>query len=80
MSKPFKYWAGLLAVIHNTEGRLDFQRFEPNVWMPVYFDLNLDLSVMMLKDIRRHITKKWSDYSRTKQPVVANNPAKSPPR
>ncbi len=64
MRKPFKYWGGLLAVIRNTEGRLDFHRVEPDVWAPVNFDLKLDLNVMMVKNIRRHITKKWSDYRR----------------
>jgi hypothetical protein len=64
MSKPFKYWAGLLAVIRNTEGRLDFQRVESNVWMPSSFDLKLDLNVMLLKDIRRLIKKKWTNYAR----------------
>jgi hypothetical protein len=69
MRKPFKYWAGLLAVIRNTEGRLDFQRVEPNIWMPVNFDLKLDLNVMMVKNIRRHIIKKWTDYTRIHSPV-----------
>lgn len=64
MRKPFKYWAGLLAVIRNTEGRLDFKRVEPDIWMPVQFDLKLDLNVMMVKDIRRMITKKWTNYKR----------------
>ncbi|MBN1570895.1 MAG: hypothetical protein JXA73_23845 [Acidobacteria bacterium] len=71
MSKPFKYWAGLLAVIRNTEGRLDFHRVEPNLWMPVHFDLKLDLNVMMVKNIRRHIIKKWTDYTRI-DPTVAS--------
>jgi hypothetical protein len=69
MQKPFRYWAGLLAVIRNTEGRLDFQRVEPNVWMPSYFDLKLDLNVIMLKDIRRLITKKWTNYTRIDKTV-----------
>jgi hypothetical protein len=69
MRKPFKYWSGLLAVIRNTEGRLDFQRVEPNIWMPVNFDLKLDLNVMMVKNIRRHIIKKWTDYTRIHSPV-----------
>ena len=64
MSKPFKYWAGLLAVIRNTEGRLDFQRVESNVWMPFNFELKLDLNVMLVKNIRRHMAKKWTDYRR----------------
>jgi hypothetical protein len=62
MRKPFKYWAGLLAVIRNTEGRLDFQQVEPNVWLASNFALKLDINVMMVKNIRRLITKKWTDY------------------
>jgi hypothetical protein len=31
LRKPFKYRAGLLAVIRNTEGRPDFQRMEPDI-------------------------------------------------
>ena len=75
MRKPFKYWAGLLAVIRNTEGRLDFQRVESNVWMPSYFDLKLDLNVIMFKDIRRLITKKWTDYTRIGRTNAASNTA-----
>jgi hypothetical protein len=70
MSKPFKYWAGLLAVIRNTEGRLDFQRVERRVWLPSHFNLKLDLKVMMVKNIRRHITKTWTDYKRVKNTVA----------
>jgi hypothetical protein len=65
MRKPFKYWAGLLAVIRNTEGRLDFQRVEPKVWLASNFELKLDINVMMVKNIRRLITKKWTDYKRS---------------
>ena len=73
MRKPFKYWAGLLAVIRNTEGRLDFQRVEPNTWMPTNFELKLDLNVMMVKNIRRLITKKWTDYKRVSPTTALNN-------
>jgi hypothetical protein len=73
MRKPFKYWAGLLAVIRNTEGRLDFQRVEPNIWMPTNFELKLDLNVMLVKNIRRFITKKWTDYKRVSPTTALNN-------
>jgi hypothetical protein len=73
MRKPFKYWAGLLAVIRNTEGRLDFQRVEPNIWMPTNFELKLDLNVMLVKNIRRLITKKWTDYKRVSPTTALNN-------
>ena len=70
MRKPFKYWAGLLAVIRNTEGRLDFQRVESNTWVPSNFELKLDLNVMLVKNIRRLITKKWTDYRRSNRAGV----------
>jgi hypothetical protein len=73
MRKPFKYWAGLLAVIRNTEGRLDFQRVESNIWMPSNFELKLDLNVMLVKNIRRLITKKWTDYKRTSRTIAFDN-------
>jgi hypothetical protein len=65
LRKPFKYWGGFLAVIRSTDGRLEYQRFEPNIWMPVDFDLKLDLEIMMVKDIRRHIVINWSEYKRS---------------
>jgi hypothetical protein len=70
MRKPFKYWAGLLAVIRNTEGRLDFQRVEPDVWLASNFELKLDINVMVVKNIRRLITKKWTNYKRTNRAMA----------
>jgi len=64
LREPFKYWGGLVAVIRNTEGVLDFSRVEPDVWLPANFDLKLDLKIMLVKNIRRHISKKWTDYRR----------------
>jgi hypothetical protein len=76
MRKPFKYWAGLLAVIRNTEGRLDFQQVESNIWMPSNFELKLDLNVMLVKNIRRLITKKWTDYKRSSPAIARDNSGK----
>jgi hypothetical protein len=65
LRKPFKYWGGFLALIRNTDGRLDFTRVEPEIWLPLSFDLTLDLKVMMIKDIRRRIITQWTDYKRS---------------
>lgn len=65
LRKPFEYWGGFLAVIRNTDGRMDYTRVDSNVWLPSDFELKLDLQIMMVKDIRRLITKKWSDYKRS---------------
>ena len=64
LRQPFKYWGGILAVIRNTDGMVDYTRIEPNVWVPLHFDLKLDLEVMMVKDIRRVITRSWMRYQR----------------
>ena len=62
LRKPFKYWGGFLAVIRNTDGRMDYKRVGPNVWMPSNFDLKLDLKVMMVKNLRRLISINWTNY------------------
>lgn len=73
MREPFKYWGGLLAVIRNTEGRLDFERVAPNVWTPSRFELKLDLNIAMVKDIRRLILKTWTDYRPAQKPEVVSS-------
>ena len=76
LRKPFKYWGGILAVIRNTDGSMDYKRVEPDIWMPAHFDLKLDLKVMMVKNIRRHITIEYSDYRRAENlaPSQGNAP------
>ena len=68
LRKPFKYWGGFLAVIRKTDGWVDYTRVDANVWLPLHFHLNLDLRVMMVKNIRRLITKDWFRYRREDQP------------
>ncbi len=64
LDKPFKFWGGFIAVIRKTDGRLDNVRVEPDIWLPTSFELKLDLKLMMVKSIRRLMTKKWTDYRR----------------
>jgi hypothetical protein len=74
MREPIRYLAGLLATVRNTEGRLNFERIESNVWFPVDFELKLDLRILF-KNIRRNITMKWSEYRRAEIapiPVLSN--------
>jgi hypothetical protein len=72
LRKPFKYWGGFLAVIRKTDGWVDYTRVDSNVWLPMHFNLQLDLKVMLLKNIRRLITKEWFHYSRVEQPSDTN--------
>ncbi|MBN2243383.1 MAG: hypothetical protein JW793_11910 [Acidobacteria bacterium] len=64
MRKPFRYWGGLLAVIRNTDGMVDYTRGGPGVWLPLHFDLKLDIRIVLLKNIRQRITKDWYEYRR----------------
>jgi uncharacterized protein YjiS (DUF1127 family) len=77
LREPFKYWGGFLAVIRNTDGRLDYKRVEPNVWAPSHFDLKLDLKIMMVKNIRRLISINWTNYRRSVSFATASNEARS---
>ncbi len=63
MRKPFKYWGGLIAVIRNTDGHVDYERPGPGVWVPLHFNLKLDIRIMLLKNIRQLITKDWYNYT-----------------
>lgn len=70
LTEPFKYWGGILAVVRNTDGTVDYTRVEPNVWLPLHFDLKLDLKIMLVKNIRRLIVKDWFDYKRVDRPFL----------
>lgn len=63
MKEPIRYLAGLLATVRNTAGRLEFERIEDDVWLPVDFELSLDLRILF-KNIRRNIRMSWRDYRR----------------
>jgi hypothetical protein len=65
LRKPFKYWGGFLAVIRNTDGSMDYTQVEPDIWLPLHFDLKLDLKIMMVKNIRRHISIDYTGYRRS---------------
>ena len=58
MQKPVKYLWGLLATLRRAAGRLEFERVEPNVWLPHSFGLAIDLRIFF-KGLRRHVTREW---------------------
>lgn len=60
---PIKYLGGILATVRKTDGILDLQRIEPNIWVLSEFELQLDLRVFF-KNIRRVITSEWTEYQR----------------
>lgn len=79
LDKPFKYWGGLLAVIRNTDGRLENIRVGPDIWLPASFELKLDFKVMMIKNIRRLMTIRWTDYKGFDSPVANEMTTESKP-
>lgn len=76
MQKPFRYWGGLVAMIRNTVGKLNFERVEPDLWMPADFIIELDLRIFF-KNIRRRITMSWSDYKRVEAAIPATSSSSS---
>ena len=72
MQKPFKYWGGLIAVIRNTVGKLNFEPVESDIWMPTDFVIELDLRIFF-KNIRRRITMSWSDYKRVDSSIPTSS-------
>jgi hypothetical protein len=72
LREPFKYWGGILAVVRNTDGTVNYTRVEPNVWLPLHFNLRLDLKIMLVKNIRRLIVKDWFDYKRVDNPLLSD--------
>ena len=76
MQKPFRYWGGLVAMIRNTVGKLNFEPVEPDLWMPADFIIELDLRIFF-KNIRRRITMSWSDYRRIEAAIPATSSSSS---
>jgi hypothetical protein len=63
LDEPIRYLGGFLATVRETAGRVEYQRIEPDVWLPTEFELELDLRILV-KNIRRVISRRWSDYRR----------------
>jgi len=66
LDEPIRYLGGFLATVRETAGRVEYERVEPDVWLPMEFELELDLRVLV-KNIRRVINRRWSDYRRVEQ-------------
>ncbi len=77
MQRPFRYWGGFVAMIRNTVGKLNFEPVEPDLWMPADFTIELDLRIFF-KNIRRRITRSWSDYKRVDDSILTSSPPSQP--
>ena len=51
---------GAGGTLRHATGQFDFQRLEPNLWMPVVSRIEFDVRVLFgLKSIRRRIRTEW---------------------
>ena len=64
LQEPIRYLWGLIATLRRAEGRLDFARVEPGVWLPDTFDLEIDLRVFF-RTRNQQVVRKWVSRTRT---------------
>ena len=64
LQEPIRYLWGLIATLRRAEGRLDFARVEPGVWLPDTFDLEIDLRVFF-RTRNQQLVRKWVSRTRT---------------
>lgn len=58
LQEPVRYVWGLIASLSHAVGGIDFQRVEPNVWLPQTFDMRIDIRVFF-RTMRRHVMREW---------------------
>ena len=61
--RPVRYVWGLVASLRQSTGQLEFERVEPDVWLPSAFDVRFDLRVFFVTQ-RRHIVRRWVERHR----------------
>ena len=61
--RPVRYVWGLVASLSRATGQLEFERVEPDIWLPSTFDVRIDLRVFLVTQ-RRHIERRWVERRR----------------
>lgn len=67
MNRSVRYFWGL-ARLRRATGRLDFERVEPDVWLPSRYDFELDLRVFF-SSRRQQIEREWVERRRLPSPA-----------
>ena len=63
MQRPFRWLWGLVGTLRFASGEFDFQRIEPNLWMPSISRIEFDVRVLFgIKPIRRRIRSEWLEH------------------
>ena len=62
MDEPARFWGGIVGVLRNTVGRLEFTRTAEGAWLRETIDIRLDLRIVFW-NLRRRIVRKWTEYT-----------------
>ena len=58
MREPIRYLWGIIATLRNATGRLEFERVEPDTWLPQSFDLAIDLRILF-RTRHQRVSREW---------------------
>ena len=61
--RPVRYVWGLVASLSRANGQLEFERVEPDIWLPSSFNIRIDLRVFFVTQ-RRYIGRRWLERHR----------------
>ncbi len=62
MNEPVRFWGGIVGVLRNTVGHLEFTRTAEGAWVRKAIDIRLDLRIVFWNR-RRHIVQQWTEYT-----------------
>ena len=62
MDEPVRFWGGIVGVLRNTVGHLEFTRIAEGTWLPETIDIRLDLRIVFW-NLRRRIVQQWTEYT-----------------
>ena len=62
MDEPVRFWGGIVGVLRNTVGHLEFTRTAEGAWVRKAIDIRLDLRIVFWNR-RRHIVQQWTEYT-----------------
>ena len=63
LQRPIRYLWGLIATLRHAEGRLEFARVEPDVWLPQAYEMEIDLRVFF-RGRRQLVAREWVERRR----------------
>ena len=71
IQKPTRYFWGL-ATLRHAAGRMEFERVEPDVWLPKRYDFSINLRVLF-RTRQQQIVRDWIERERLPEPATAGD-------